>query len=146
MNWQSTILIKRPVEEVFSFVTDAEGGSKWHRANRITPVSEGPIGVGSTYRVTGRFLFWKFDSISTVAEYEKDRLVTYTSETGMYSYTLRYLLEPVEGTTRFTEIGEANPQGPLKLAIGLFAGGAKKNSERGLQLLKEALESTPYQS
>jgi hypothetical protein len=30
----------------------------------------------------------------------------------------------------------------LKFAIQIFAGGAKKNSERGLQLLKEALEGT----
>jgi len=140
MNWQSTIQINRPVGEVFAFVTDAEGGSKWHRANRITPVSEGQIGVGSTYQVSGRFLFWTFDSVSTVSEFEKDRLVTYTSDTGMYSYTLRYQLEPNEGGTRFTEIGKANPQGLLKFAIRLFWGGAKKNSERGLRLLKEALE------
>lgn len=140
MNWQATIQINRPVEEVFAFVTDATGGSKWHRANRITPISEGLIGVGSTYRVTGRFLFWAFDNISTVSEFEKDRLVTYASDTGMYSYTLRYLLEPNGGGTRFTEVGEANPRGLLKFAIRLFAGGAKKNSERGLQLLKQALE------
>ena len=140
MNWQSTILINRSVENVFTFVTDAEGGSKWHRANQITPASEGPIGVGSTYRVTGRFLFWKFDSLSEVSEYEENRLVAYTSDTGMYSYTLRYLLEPVEAGTRFIEIGEANPQGMLKFAIRLFAGGAKKNSERGLKLLKEEIE------
>jgi uncharacterized protein YndB with AHSA1/START domain len=140
MNWQSIIQINRPVEEVFAFVTDAEGGSKWHRANRITPISDGPIGVGSTYRVTGRFLFWTFDNISTVSEFKKDRLVTYTSDTGMYSYTLRYLLEPNDGGTQFTEIGEANPQELLNFAIRLFIGGAKKNSERGLQLLKETLE------
>jgi uncharacterized protein YndB with AHSA1/START domain len=140
MNWQATIQINRPVEEVFAFVTDAAGGSKWHRANRITPVSEVPIGVGSTFRVRGRFLFWTFDNISTVSEFEKNRLVAFTSDTGMYSYTLRYLLEPNGGGTRFTEVGEANPRGLLKFAIRLFAGGAKKNSERGLWLLKEALE------
>jgi len=140
MNWQSTIQIDLPVEEVFAFVNDAKGGSKWHRANRITPISGGPVGVGSTYRVSGRFLFWKFDSISTVSEFEKDRLVTYTSDTGMYSYTLRYLLEPIDGGTWFTEVGEANPRGLLKFAIRMFWGGAKKNSERGLQLLKATLE------
>jgi uncharacterized protein YndB with AHSA1/START domain len=140
MNWQTIIQINRPVEEVFAFVTDAEGGLKWHRANRITPTSDGPIGVGSTYRVTGRFLFWTFDNISTISEFKKNRIVTYTSDTGMYSYTLRYLLEPNDGGTQFTEIGEANPQGLLNFAIRLFMGGAKKNSERGLQLLKETLE------
>lgn len=141
MKWQSSITIHQPVEDVFAFVTDPEGGSKWHRANQITPVSEGPIGVGSTYRVSGRFLFWEFDSLSEVSEYEENRVVAYQSDARMYSYALRYLLEPVEGGTRFTEIGEANPQGLLKFAIRLFAGGAKKNSERGLRLLKDELET-----
>jgi len=143
MNWESNITIQRPLEEVFAFITDAKGGSKWHRSNRITPVSEGPIGMGSTFRVTGKFLFWKYDSISEVKEYEPNRLVTYASDTGMYAYTLRYLLEPVEGGTQFTEQGEANPRGMLKIAIQLFAGGAKKNSERGLNLLKDELEKVP---
>ena len=141
MQWKSSIKIDRPVAEVFRFVTDADGGTKWHRANRISPVSEGPIGLGSTYRVEGRFLFWKFDSRSEVTAFEENRLVEYSSDTGMYAYTLRYELEPIEGGTQFTEIGEANPKGLLKFAIRLFAGGAKSNSERGLKLLKTELES-----
>lgn len=140
MKWENTITIHRPVEEVFAFVTDPDGGSKWHRANQITPVSERPIGVGSTYRVTGRFLFWDFDSISEVIEYEENRKVSYQSNAGMYTYRLRYILEPMENGTRFTEIGEADPKGLLKIAIRLFLGGAKGNSERGLKLLKDELE------
>lgn len=141
MNWQSTITIHRPVETVFAFVTDADGGTKWHRANRITPESEGPIRLGSTYRVEGRFLFWTFDSLSEVTAFQANRLVEYSSDAGMYAYTLRYELEPVEGGTRFIETGEANPRGLLKFAIRLFAGGAKQNSERGLKLLKAELEA-----
>lgn len=140
MQWQSEININRTVSEVFAFVTDAKGGTRWHRANRITPVSEGPIGLGSTYRVEGRFLFWTFDSISEVTAFEENRRVEYSSDTGMYAYTLRYEFEPVAGGTRFTEIGEANPKGFLKFTIRLFAGGAKRNSERGLALLKNELE------
>ena len=140
MEWENNIHINRPVEAVFAFVTDPDGDTKWHRANKISPVSEGPIGVGATYRVTGKFLFWDFDGISEVTEYEENRLVAYQSDTGMYKYVLRYLLEPSESGTRFTESGEADPRGLLKFAIRLFAGGAKKNSARGLDLLKEELE------
>jgi uncharacterized protein YndB with AHSA1/START domain len=140
MNWENSIRINRPVETVFAFVTDPDGGTKWHRANRISPISDRPIGVGATYRVTGKFLFWDFDSISEVTEYEENHLVAYQSDTGMYKYVLRYLLEPIESGTRFTEVGEADPRGLLKFAIRLFAGGAKKNSARGLDLLKKELE------
>ncbi len=93
MNWQSTIVIHRPVERVSAFVTDPDRGTRGHRSNRITPESRGPIRPGSTYRGTGRFLFWKFDSVSQVTAYEENRLVEYSSDTGMYACTLRYLLE-----------------------------------------------------
>ena len=141
MKWQNSILINRPVETVFAFVTDPDGGTKWHRANQISPLSDDPIGLGSQYRVKGKFLLWEYDSVSEVSEFEENRLVTYQSDTGMYSYVLRYQMEPKDGGTYFTEIGEANPQGLLKFAIQIFAGGAKKNSARGLKLLKDELET-----
>ena len=141
MKWKNSIIINHPVEAVFAFVTNPDGGSQWHRANRISAVSEGDIGLGSTYRVEGRFLFWRFDSLSEVTAFEKNRLVEYQSDAGMYTYTLRYELEPAENGTLFSEIGEANPKGMLKFAIRLFTGGAQKNSERGLNLLKTALET-----
>ncbi len=59
----------------------------------------------------------------------------------MYSYTLQYLLEPAQDGTHFTEIGEADPKGLLKVAINIFLGGAEKNSKQGLSLLKETLEN-----
>jgi hypothetical protein len=90
--------------------------------------------------VTGRFLFWNFDSISEVTEFKENRLVTYQSDAGMYTYILRYRLETVEGGTQFTEIGEADPKGILRIAIRFFLGGAEKNSARGLDLLKHELE------
>jgi hypothetical protein len=140
MKWENSITVLCPIEEVFDFVTDADGGTEWHRTNQITPLSEGPIQVGSQFRVSGKFLFWKFNSLSEVSEYEKNRLVTYRSDTGLYTYELRYEFEPVESGTRLTEIGSANPRGLLKFAIRLLLGGADQNSARGLQLLKQVLE------
>ena len=142
MNFENQILIERSVEDVFAFITDPEGGTAWHRANRIEPLSRDPIGLGSKYRVQGRFLFWKFDSVSEVTEYETNRLVTYESDAGMYTYRLRYTLEEIDGRTRLTETGHANPTGLLKFAIRLFAGGADQNSKRGLALLKQVLEES----
>ena len=139
--WETTIVVKRPVEDVFSFVTDPQHGSKWHRSNAIAPLSDEPIQVGSRYRVTGRFLVWKFDSESVVSEYEENHVVAYQSNSGPYPYVLRYVFEPVAGGTRLTEMGEADPPAVMRLAIGLFIGNAKKNGERGLRRLKSFLES-----
>ena len=141
MQWENSILINRSVKDVFAFVTNAEGGTKWHRANNISPVSKDPIQLGSTYRVSGKFLFWTYDSISEIIDFEKNKRVSYRSDAGMYTYTLRYVLEQSIKATKFTEFGEADPKGLLKLMINLVMGGAKKNSERGLLLLKETLEA-----
>ena len=139
--WETSVMVNRPVEDVFAFVTDPRQGSKWHRSNEITPISAGPIQVGSKYLVTGKFLWWKFDSETVVSEYKENRLVAYQSSSGPYPFVLRYTFEPVGNGTRLTESGEADPPALMRLAIGLFIGTARKNGERGLQMLKSFLES-----
>ena len=141
MKWENSINIDRASKDVFKFVTDPNGGTKWHHANKIEPISKGPIKLGSTYRVTGKYLLWKYDSVSEVIDFKQNNRVTYRSDAGMYTYTLRYLLEPSGNGTKFTEVGEADPKGLLKLMINVVMGGAKMNSERGLTLLKETLEN-----
>jgi uncharacterized protein YndB with AHSA1/START domain len=139
--WETSIFVQRSVEDVFAFVTDPRQGSKWHRSDEITPVSAGPIHEGSRYRVTGKFLLWKFDSETVVSQYEENRLVAYQATSGPYPYVLRYIFEPVGTGTRLTEVGEAHPPPWMRMAIGLLAGNAKRNGERGLRLLKSSLES-----
>jgi hypothetical protein len=99
VKWENSVWINCSVDRVFAFVTDPTGGSQWHRANNIVPISDEPIGVGSTFRVTGKFLWWSFDSVSEVTEFIKNERVSYRSVTGMYTYHLRYILEPIDGGT-----------------------------------------------
>jgi hypothetical protein len=141
MKWESNITIRCPVEVVFAFVTDPRNGSKWHRSQEIKPMSDDSIGVGAKYLITGRFLVWRFNSISEVSEYEANRVVSYRSQSGPYPFELRYIFEPVEAGTRLTEIGQASLKGLLKVAVRLFVGPAKRNSERGLHLLQDILEN-----
>jgi hypothetical protein len=139
--WETSIIVKRPIQQVFAFVTDPQQGSKWHRSNEITSISDDPIGLGSRYKVTGRFLLWKFYSETVVSEYEENRIVAYQSSSGPYPFLLRYVFEPVGNNTRLTEIGEAELSPVMRLAVGIFIGNAKRNSERGLRLLKSFLEA-----
>jgi hypothetical protein len=141
MKWESSIMIRCPVEEVFAFVTDPQNGSKWHRSQEIRAIADGSIRVGSKYLVTGRFMVWRFESISEVSEYEANKVVAYRSQSGPYPFELRYFFEPIEAGTRLTEIGQAELKGLLKIAVRLFVGPAKGNSERGLRLLQSILEN-----
>lgn len=141
MKWENSIIVQRPAEDVFAFITDPQKSSTWHRSNEITPISDGPIREGKRYRVTGKFFLWKFKSESVVSEFKENHLVTFQSSSRQFPFVLRYVLEPVDNGTRLTEIGEADPPTLMKLALSAYIGSAKRNSERGLRLLKTYLEA-----
>jgi hypothetical protein len=44
------IVIEKPVEEVFRFVSDGENGSLWNSAVKdVRKISEGPVNVGKVF-------------------------------------------------------------------------------------------------
>jgi polyketide cyclase/dehydrase/lipid transport protein len=48
--FENTVLIARPIEDVFAFLSDLENIPKWNYAIVETrKISEGPVGVGTTY-------------------------------------------------------------------------------------------------
>ena len=48
---EHTVVIDRPIEEVFAFVTDPDNVSLWQSTSLETEqTSEGPVGVGTTFR------------------------------------------------------------------------------------------------
>jgi uncharacterized membrane protein len=50
LEFENTIRIDRPVEEVFAFLSDFENIPKWnYYVLEVRPLSEGLIGVGTTY-------------------------------------------------------------------------------------------------
>jgi uncharacterized membrane protein len=50
LEFENTILIDRPVEEVFTFLSDFENIPKWnYYVLEVRQLSESPIGVGTTY-------------------------------------------------------------------------------------------------
>jgi Polyketide cyclase / dehydrase and lipid transport len=49
--FENTVMIRRPIEEVFGFLTDFENLPKWNYAIVEThKVSQGPVGVGTIYQ------------------------------------------------------------------------------------------------
>jgi uncharacterized protein YndB with AHSA1/START domain len=48
--FENTVMIARPIEDVFAFLSDLENIPKWNYAIVETrKVSEGPVGVGTVY-------------------------------------------------------------------------------------------------
>jgi uncharacterized membrane protein len=53
IEFENTIQIERPVQEVFPFLSDLENLPKWNYfVTQVRKLSEGPIGIGATYHQT----------------------------------------------------------------------------------------------
>jgi len=140
------IIIERPIEEVWNFVTDLSKHSEWcAEGDKEQQTSPGPLGVGSTYfaenpkngkRITGR-----------IDEYEPNRKVTYEGTSGLAKgTTISCTFEPIEGgKTRLRETVELRPRGFTRLLMPFVASSLKRrvkaSAETGFSNIKRILES-----
>ena len=74
-----SIVIKRPVEDVFAVMSDFSNGSKWASvsAEPAVKTSDGPIGVGSTWHAVGKVVGRKIETDFEYTEFEVDRKIAY---------------------------------------------------------------------
>jgi hypothetical protein len=106
---EESITIKRPAEEVFDFVTTPENDSLWtSTAVERRRETEGPISVGSRIKAVDKFLGRKIESTFEVTEHEPGRRSS-VRLSGPVSATGSYILEPMDGATRFRWVMDAEP-------------------------------------
>ena len=112
--------------------------------NRREKTSEGPIGIGTTWRAVDRIFRRRIERESVFTEYEPNRKITQKSTSGPVPFEVRLICEPVEGATRVIVIAEAQPSGFFKLAGPLFERLRKRQFESDLADLKQGLEAHAF--
>jgi len=142
---ETTILIHRPITQVFAFVANPENLPRWaSRTYDITKTSEAALGVGTTFMGVGRFLGQRIESHQEVIEYEPNWKYATRSNSGPLTFVLRYSFEPVAGDdTQITFIAEVQPGLFLKVAEAIFISAVKRLYQNDLSCLKELLEAQP---
>ena len=136
-----SILIRRPVEEVFEYVTDLNNNAAWQSGILKTEItSQGKLGVGSTYSCVNRFLGIRFESAGKIVEYEPNRLCTYLFTSGSVLGESRFSFEPQNDGTLLTTSGKLKLK-HLKLAGFLVNRKAAHQVHYDLQKLKNILEN-----
>ena len=137
-----SVTINRPLEQVFSYVTDIEKGSEWQTGVlEAESPSEGPVGIGSTTREVRQFMGRRMESTFEVTEYEPNSAFGFKSTSGPIPMKGRQTFETVEGGTKVTFVLSGEPEGAFKLAAGLIKGMAKRQIEADYSNLKDLLES-----
>jgi hypothetical protein len=106
---EESITIKRSADEVFDFVTTPENDLLWSStAVERRRETDGPIGVGSRITALDKFLGRRIESTFEVTEHEPGRRSSIRLS-GPVSATGSYILEPMNGATRFRWVMEADP-------------------------------------
>jgi len=135
-------VINRPVEEVFAVASNPEHYPKWiSSSNDVKITSEGPIGVGATYRTVVRFLGQRIEGESEFTEYEPPRRFASKSKSGPFPVENRVTFERVDGGTRITFTTVAEPGGFFKLAEPLLVSMLKRQFEADFANLKDLMET-----
>jgi uncharacterized protein YndB with AHSA1/START domain len=139
---RSSIVINRPIEDVFAVLTNVENTGRWFPGDvQEWWTSEPPHGVGSTRRarVTMGWFKSENDAVATVFEPPHRAVMKGTSKNAPFEATLAF--NPVEGGTRVDATIEFRLKGPAKLVGGPFARWYGSSWERGMVNLKAMMEA-----
>lgn len=140
--FESSIVINRPTGEVFAFLADLENDAKWRREwVAATKVSDGPIGVGTRFRLIGKFLAWENATEYVATEYEPDRTAAWKAVSGPLPLIFRRTFEGVEGATRVTIRYEGEMRGLLGLVRPVLVGMGRRQLRGDFPILKRLMET-----
>ncbi len=139
---EQSIVIQRPLEDVFTFVANPGNDAQWNapiRATRLT--SAGPVGVGTTFEHDVEFMGRRFVTTVEITEYVLNQQACVRTVGGpLQSWGCR-TVAAVDGSTRLTVRLEGQMRGVLKLGEAVAGVAARQQLETGLARLKALLES-----
>ena len=122
MRFARRFVVRAPLEQVFAYLAEPSNvASILTRSARLQPVSDGPVGLGSVFRLSGEDLGG--DWIIRVIELQSPRrLVAEFWSEGKYRFVGRggYELEPVERGTAGRVYGEGQADLATEVATVLL--------------------------
>lgn len=138
---ETSVVINRPVEEVFEYMGDPSNNVQWQSGTiESKQTSEGPRGVGTTTQSVTQFLGKRLEFAAEVTEYEPNRRVGFNVTSGPFPFSGTTIFEEVEGGTKVTLEAEADVSGVFKLAEPIVARTAQRQFDNNYLTLKDVLE------
>ena len=138
--FENTVMIRRPIEEVFGFLADFENIPRWNYAIVEThKVSQGPVGVGTVYQQV-RSVPRRSEERFEVTAYNPPRQLEIRGQLGPFPSRLSYALDAIPEGTRMTNSVELGLRGPGRLLGRVAVPRVRDAVAANLQKLKELLE------
>jgi uncharacterized membrane protein len=143
---EESVVIGRPVEEVFSYTSNPENLPEWAatvRAVRRDAPGRGPLREGERFTATQMALGRRFEAPFEVIDYEPNRRYAHRgTEEHPVPVTMVFAYEPLSSEgTRFTPLIEAEPGGFFGLVGPVLARVIRRQVRTNLETLKHLLEA-----
>ncbi len=141
---EESIVVNRPIEEVFAYIADTEKMPQWAaEVVDAKKTSEGPVGVGTTLTVAVKVLGRRVENTHEVTMFVPNSKFAFKTTSGPIPSVATETVEAVEGGTRFSIVAEAEPGGFFKLAEPIVERMIQRQWGTNIVNLKELLESQP---
>ena len=143
MKVEKSVIINKPVAEVFAYVQNNENSTKWQSGVVSMQMDEGPDNVvGSRYTEVRKFLGKEMRTTMEITAFTENVKWAAKVIKGqvLYEVTMTYAAVP-EGT-KITTVVEGEPKGFFKLAENMVTSTLDKSLEEDLNRLKTLLEGT----
>ena len=103
-------------------------------------ITEGPFGVGATYRCVNRFMGKEIETEGVISEYAPEKKCSFRFTSGPVTGESSFIFEPSEDGTVFTTVGELDI-GLFRLAGFMIRRAARAQIKNDLLRLKAVLEN-----
>lgn len=138
INIEKSIVIDKPVEAVFAFVTDGSKAPSWQGG--LEAVEGQANKVGEQYTEVRKFMGKEMRSVMEITTFEPNARWAAKVLKGPVPYEVSVQFEPQDGSTRLTTRVNGEPTGFFKVAEGMFKSQLDKSLEEDNNRLKKILE------
>jgi carbon monoxide dehydrogenase subunit G len=140
--FENTIFIQRSPQEVFDVLTDPAKAARWQTSTEAGEwTSDGPYGVGSTWKSKIKFMGREIESELEITEWESPSLVSFKTLDGPVPMEATNKLEAQENGTQLSLQVKVEFGGFFKMAEGLAGKQVVKQLENDNKTLKQLMES-----
>jgi uncharacterized protein YndB with AHSA1/START domain len=138
--FESTVMIRRPIADVFAFLANFENLPRWNYAIADTrKISEGSVGVGTIYQQVRSVPSRSKERFEGTA-HNPPRQLEVQGQLGPFPSRLAYALDAIVEGTRITNTVELELRGPGRLLGRVAVPRVRDAVATNLQKLKELLE------
>jgi len=142
INYQSDIIVNRPVEQVYQVTSDVARLDDWTDMRGTRLVNGSALGLGAQIQTTLNMGPLKPAITFEVSDYEPNRRLAWkTVSKGALDWDAVYTFEPQgPSATKLGTSGQLRLNGVLRLLEPLMAGEVKSGEAKELVRLKELIE------